>query len=312
MVTLITLSLIVLLVVPFLIASLEDKVALFHPEDDGAWTLARALAGGVHLRWSPDPRPIVWFESPAGKGRLHGFRRAGEREPWVELRIYLDVASHLAAKISTTDDHGLISFKGLKPYRAGEKEAHLARFYLQTNDSARFAQLLSLPSLRASLQDLKERIPTKNLELLFLNTLIIVKARWEGEQSELSQDGDALEQLGLPMRALGEQLAESVGEFVRLQRNGFLEEDECPVSGYPLQGRDLWRCEFCQSRLHRVCFESLGGCANPDCEGCTDGIHTTLTEERSASLYQALLDQIGDEEEPEDPQDADFNVEEDD
>ena len=68
MISLILFSIALLILLPLAVAFVEGHKRQLNPADDGYWTLARALLGGCHLRWSPDPTPIVWFDIGDGQG----------------------------------------------------------------------------------------------------------------------------------------------------------------------------------------------------------------------------------------------------
>ena len=119
------------------------------------------------------------------------------------------------------------------------------------------------------------------------------------KEEQGKSEGVLLESLGYIMSELGTQLAEGLEEFTQLQRAGPSPEGECSASGQLLTGGDLWQCRDCGMHLHRVCFESLGGCVDPDCEGCADGVPAALTRRGEAERYQQLLDSLPDE--PDEP-----------
>ena len=115
-------ALVALFILPILVSIAESQRQKVTSDDEGFWTLSRALMGGCHIKLDPDPMPIVWFDVGLSQGRLHISQRAGDQGWWFEGRIYLSSPVGFAARLHTP------STSPLQPALPGNESQNILLF----------------------------------------------------------------------------------------------------------------------------------------------------------------------------------------
>ena len=276
MILLILFSLALTISVPLVIALIEKNRSQLNLKDDGWWTLGRALLGGVHVKWRPDPTPVVWFEVEERQARIHTYQRAGEVGWWIEARVYLGAPLHFAARLTSPADEplypslpGFVSYEPSKDHESIQED--LKSFGIETNDRKRLELCLLAGDFRGVLASLKTGLNFKQCEVFILNQLLIVRGRSES----LKWGGDVVERFG---PQLAEALRALTGPLLHITRKGRqqrLSRHECPVTAIILN-EELWRCEGCGTAMHRTAAEVLRGCCEPHCESTVDGVDEVI------------------------------------
>ncbi|MBM4291121.1 MAG: hypothetical protein FJ138_06480 [Deltaproteobacteria bacterium] len=264
------------LCVPLLVALMESHRARLNLKDDGAWTLARALAGGVHIRWRPDPTPVVWFELDGGvPARVHTYQRAGQQGMWIEARAYLTAPLHLAARLSTPATAPLDpSLPGLTSYEPSKESRALLEdlkaFSIETNDRKRLEQCLLTSECRAVVTGLRAALKLDRCEVLILNQVLVARALSRRQVSA----GELFERTGPQLAEALRALSATLLDLAAKGRSPTLGPSECPLSAAPLaaDADEVWACPSCGRRAHRSAVELLMGCCDPWCEEATDGV----------------------------------------
>jgi hypothetical protein len=276
MVLIIFFCLLLTLVVPLLFVLMETHRKKFDPQDDGFWTVARAIMGGCHIRWNPDPNPIVWFDAGVNQGRLHVYQRAGEINWWIEGRIYLQAPLHFAARLCSPPQAPLKNnLPDLKIVEDKEKDAEkkLASFSLECNNEARFQQCLGQEELRLQLKSFRDIVKLHDCEVLLANQVLVLR----GCTNKNDPPGELIERFGPQLVNLMRDLSSSLSSFSDRNRINTLQSDECPASAISLK-EDLWSCPECSMRMQRKAMELMKGCINPHCELSVDGIPLIVLE----------------------------------
>ena len=259
------------LAIPLLIAMMESNRNQLDPQDDGAWTLARALMGGCHVRWTPDPTPIVWFDVNIYQARIHAYQRAGDSSWWIEGRIYLKEPLQFAARLCTPKELPLkITLKGMKPFELPQDANEgLGNFSIETNDEDRFTLCFTQTDIKDHFKVLRDLLKLKLCEVWITNHTLVIRGNVENKHFS----GEILESYGPQLAQALRSLTESLTDFTSRQPIRMMSGRICPVSAHPLTGADLWSCPLCAQKMHRVAMELFKGCMNPSCENTTDGIH---------------------------------------
>lgn len=276
MTLIILVSLLLTISLPLVVMLMESNRARLNLRDDGAWTLARALLGGVHISWRPDPTPIVWFEVEERPARVHAYQRAGEPGWWIEGRAYLGAPLHFAARLTSPAAAplspslpGFISYEPSKDHPSLQED--LKSFGIETNDRKRLESCMLAGNFRGVLTSLISGLGLTQCEVLLLNQLIIVR----GHAPKDRHPGDVIERSGPQLAEALRALSEPLLQIISQSRQPRLSAQECPATAIILN-EERWRCDQCGTRLHRTAVELLRGCCEPSCEGAIDGVHPSV------------------------------------
>ena len=263
-------------VIPLLIALMETHRKRFDPQDDGFWTVARAVMGGCHIRWNPDPNPIIWFDIGVNQGRLHAYKKAGDTHWWIEGRIYLTSPLHFAARLCTPPQEALKSnLPNLKPFeeKEGKADQKLSSFSLESNDAAKLQQCLGIEEFKQHLKSFRDLVKLHQCEVVMANQVLLLR----GSTQKDDRPGDLMEKFGPQLINLMRDLNNSLSSFFDRNRIHSLSQNECPVSAVQLDN-DKWVCPDCQLTMHRKAKEIMKGCVNPHCEQSVDGVPFDVLE----------------------------------
>ena len=263
-----------LITVPLLIAIAESQRQKISSDDEGFWTLSRALMGGCHVKWSPDPLPIVWFDVGLSQGRIHISQQAGDHAWWFEGRIYLSSPLGFAARLHTPVSPPMLpSLPNMVTCEDEERdgELKLSGFSIESNAFPRLMQCLSEPDLRRWIKALKSSLKVSACELIFAHQVFVVRGRIESEE----KPSDITERIGPHlanwMRMVVTPLNQSSDRLIH-RADVYL----CPVSAvdirYGYEHDEIWKCPSCEQEMYRAAMEIMKGCVNPQCENCLDGI----------------------------------------
>lgn len=264
------------LCVPLVVALMESHRARLNLKDDGAWTLGRALVGGVHIRWRPDPTPVVWFELEGQvPARVHTYQRAGEQGLWLEARAYLTAPMHLAARLSAPPSPPLDpSLPGLTSYEPSKESKALLEdlkaFGIETNDRKRLEQCLLASECRGVITGLKAALKLDRCEVLILNQVLVVRGLSRREPSP----GELFERSGPQLAEALRALSAALLDLAAKGRSPTLGPSECPLSSASLATDldEVWSCPSCGQRAHRSAVELVMGCCDPWCDEAADGV----------------------------------------
>ena len=273
-------ALVALFILPILVSIAESQRQKVTSDDEGFWTLSRALMGGCHIKLDPDPMPIVWFDVGLSQGRLHISQRAGDQGWWFEGRIYLSSPVGFAARLHTPSTSPLQpALPGFTVVNDADKESELALsgFSIETSARPRLMQCLEEDDLRLLIKSLKSSLKVNTCEILFANRVFVVRGR--------IRDGDSASDIA---ERVGPHLANWLRQLVvpltqasdRLNNRN--EHFQCPVSAtdlrYGYENGEVWRCSKCGSEMYRAAMELMKGCVTPSCSGAIDGISEDVLE----------------------------------
>lgn len=261
---------------PLLVALMESHRARLNLKDDGAWTLGRALVGGVHIRWRPEPTPVVWFELEGQvPARVHTYQRAGEQGLWIEARAYLTAPMHLAARLSAPAAPPLDpSLPGLTSYEPSKESKalldELKSFGIETNDRKRLEQCLLASDCRGVVTGLRASLKADRCEVLILNQVLVVR----GLSKHAPSAGELFERSGPQLADALRALSAALLDLAVKGRSPTLGPSECPLSSASLgaDADEVWGCPACGQRAHRSAVELLMGCCDPWCDEAADGV----------------------------------------
>lgn len=298
MISIALLCLIIFLVVPSLVAIAESQQPTISTDDEGYWTLARALLGGCHLKWTPEPLPIVWFDVGLSQGRLHMFQRAGDRSCWFEGRVYLSLPLGFAARLSQPASPPLQpTFPGMHVIEDPEEDSDLklTGFSLESNAPPRLMQCLGTDEVRPLIKALKGALKVNTIEFIFAHHVFIVRGSLTSDErpSELAERLGP--QLANWMRLMITPLNQSSD---RLISRG--DRTLCPASAIDLriaeEHGEIWTCTECSLKMYRASSEVMKGCVNPSCEGTIDGIaDEVLSSGRpQIEIKEVDIEEVGD------------------
>ena len=298
MISIVIFCLVIFLTLPALIAVAEAQQPKIKTDDEGYWTLARALLGGCHLKWTPDPLPIIWFDVGLSQGRLHMFQRAGDPSWWFEGRIYLSVPLGFAARLSQPPAEPLqptLPEMHVIEDAEREPELKLSGFSLESNATPRLMQCLSTDEVRPLLKALKPALKVNTLEFLFAHHVFVVR----GSMISNEQPSEIAERIGPQlanwMRLMITPLNQSSDRLI--SRN---DQEFCPVSAVDLMNApergEIWNCKHCQLTMYRASAEVMKGCINPHCGGTIDGIHedVILSGRPQIEIREVDVEEVGD------------------
>ena len=298
MIYLTLLAIIALIVIPILVSIAESQRHRVTSDDEGFWTLSRALMGGCHLKLHPDPMPIVWFDVGLSQGRLHIGQRAGDNGWWFEGRLYLSSPLGFAARLHTPVAPPLQpSLPGMVIVEDDDKESELKlnQFSIETNARPRLMQCLDEDDVRLLIKSLKKALQVNTCELIFAHKVFIVR----GRVTEGSSASDVIERIGPHLANWLRQVVVPLNQSSDrlITRN---ESFQCPVSavdlryGYP--NGEIWRCPHCSTEMYRAAMEIMKGCINPKCESTIDGVSDEVMEKGRLHIEIQEVDQseIGD------------------
>lgn len=262
--------------IPLMIALIESNRAKLNLKDDGWWTLGRALLGGVHIKWNPDPTPVVWFEITDRQARVHTYQRAGEAGWWIEARVYLNAPLHFAARLTSPAADplhpSLPGFVSYEPSQENESiQEDLKSFGIETNDRKRLEHCLLVGGFRGVLASLKSGLNLKSCEVFILNQVLVVR----GHSAQERWGGDVIERYGPQLAEALRALTGPLLNIISKGRQRRLGPHECPATAIILN-EERWRCESCGSAMHRTAAEVLRGCLDPHCEDCADGVRRNV------------------------------------
>ena len=286
------------IVIPSLVAIAEAQQPKITTDDEGYWTLARALLGGCHLKWTPEPLPIVWFDVGLSQGRLHMFQRAGDASWWFEARIYLSLPLGFAARLAHPAAPPLQpTFPEMREIEDTEEDSELklSGFSIETNAAPRLLQCLSTDEVRPLLKALKGALKVSHIEFIFAHRVFVVRGSLMSDErpSELAE-------------RLGPQLA----NWIRLMIIPLNQSSDrlisrhdqalCPASAVDLRLADLhgetWTCPQCSLQMYRAASEVMKGCVNPHCDETVDGIaeEVILSGRPQVEVKEVDVDDVGD------------------
>ena len=260
--------------IPLLIALMESNRKELDVYDEGFWTLSRALMGGCHIKWDPDPTPIIWFEVGMAQGRLHTYKKAGDASLWIEGRVYLADPFNFAARFCTPRQNPLNpSFPNFVLYQdpKTEPEEQLSTFSIETNYPDRLTHCLDQTQMRVYLKKLRDVLKLQNCELILANQLMILRGSTKSEKTE----GILIESYGPQVADLIKWMTNEMMVYASMRGSVSHPDKICPASATPL-GEDVWSCPSCSTRLNRSAYEILKGCCLPNCEETIDGIKDCL------------------------------------
>lgn len=268
------------LTLPILIWIAESQRQKLTSNDEGFWTLSRALMGGCHIKIDPDPMPIVWFDVGLSQGRLHISQRAGDQAWWFEGRVYLSNPLGFAARLHTPVAPPLQpSLPGFAVIEDDDKGSELALsgFSIETSARPRLMECLEEDELRLLIKSLKTSLKVNTCEILFANKVFIVRGRiTEGESAS-----DVAEKVGPHLVNWLRMLVTPLNQASD-RLNNRNEHFQCPVSAtdlrYGYDHNEIWRCSECKSELYRAAMELMKGCVTPNCSGAIDGISEEVIE----------------------------------
>ena len=287
MISLILFSIALLILLPLAVAFVEGHKRQLNPADDGYWTLARALLGGCHLRWSPDPTPIVWFDIGDGQGRIHTYQSAGEDGWWLEGRVYMKRPCLFAARLCIPPQPPLnptLNQMNEIRYSKEKNDDLLKRFSFETSHTKRFEAWITTDSVREALSGIQSNLPLEKTEILITSQIIIIRGC--GHVQNDQSPGELVERLGLQLSQAMRELFEGVGDFIhsaRLKNSDELEVID-PVTGRPITG-EPWSCSKCGQRQEWNSMEIIRGCSNPECTDCIDGISYDVLKKSRPLIY---------------------------
>ena len=274
-------ALIALITIPVLVSIAESQRQKVTSDDEGFWTLSRALMGGCHIKLDPDPMPVVWFDVGLSQGRLHISQRAGDQGWWFEGRVYLSSPLGFAARLHTPAasplQPALPGFQVVEDKDQIDSELSLKGFSIETNARPRLIECLEEDELRVLIKSLKSALKVNTCELLFANKVFIVRGRIADGDSA----ADVAERIGPHLVNWLRQLVTPLNQASD-RLNNRNEHFQCPVSAsdlrYGYDHGEIWRCSKCRSELYRAAMELMKGCVTPDCDGAVDGIPDEVLE----------------------------------
>ena len=256
-----------------MVAIAEAQRPKITSDDEGYWTLARALMGGCHIKWSPEPLPIIWFDVGLSQGRLHMYQQAGDSAHWFEGRIYLSQPLGFAARLASPAAPPLQpSFPNMVEVEDEQKDAELklSGFSIETNAKPRLMKCLSADELRPLLKSLKAVLKLSSVEFIMAHKVFVIRGciKDSAPPSELAE-------------RFGPQLVNwmrlTIGPLTEFSDRLLIKESElCPASAVEIsktfERRELWECHECGEMMYRVAMEVMKGCVNPHCESTVDGL----------------------------------------
>jgi hypothetical protein len=298
MIYLTLLAFLALLSIPILIAIAESQRQSINSNDEGYWTLSRALMGGCHIKWSPDPLPIVWFDVGLSQGRLHIARRAGDLGWWFEGRLYLSSSLGFAARLHSPEElplqPSLPSFIEIEDEEE-DSELKLSGFSIESNAPPRLMQCLAEDDVRKLIKSLKGSLKINTCEIFFAHRVFVVRGRLENENkaSDIAEKigphlANWLRQIVVPLNQSSDRL---------ISRDDY---NQCPVSAVDLtSGFDIgevWQCSSCDLKMYRTAMEIMKGCVNPHCEQTIDGVseEVILSGRPHLEIIEVDKSEIGD------------------
>jgi hypothetical protein len=258
------------LTVPLLIALMESNRKELDVYDEGFWTLARALMGGCHIKWDPDPTPIIWFEVGMAQGRIHTYKKAGDSSLWIEGRIYFTDPFHFAARLCTPRQDPLNpSFPQFSLYEdpKTEPEEQLSTFSIETNYADRLTHCLDQTQIRVYLKKLRDVLKLNQCELILANQVMILRGCTKNAKTE----GILIESYGPQIADLMKWMTNEMMVYASMRGTSSNTHKMCIASATPL-GEEIWSCPSCSTHLNRSAYEILKGCCQPQCEETIDGI----------------------------------------
>ena len=278
MIYLTVIAIIALISIPILVAIAEAQRHKIDSDDEGFWTLSRALMGGCHIKWTPDPLPIVWFDVGLSQGRLHVFQKAGDPAWWFEGRIYLSSSLGFAARLhsppATTLQPALPGFATYED-EEDDNELKLTGFSIESNAKPRLMKCLGEEDVRKLIKSLKSSLGIKSCEVLFAHRILVIRGKVEKEK----RASEVAERIGPHlanwMRLVVMPLSQSADRLISKD-----EEQHCPVSAVSLKNGyalgEVWSCPNCNTEMYRSAMEHMKGCINPHCENTVDGVHESV------------------------------------
>ena len=268
------LAVIALIMIPILIAIAESQRLRISTDDEGFWTLSRALMGGCHIKWRPDPMPVVWFDVGLSQGRIHIAQRAGETAWWFEGRIYLSSPLGFAARLHTPAEVPLQpSLPNMKICEDEERdgELKLSGFSIESNAAPRLMQCLSDADLRRWIKSLKSSLKVGACEIIFAHHVFVVRGRVDSDD----KPSDIAERIGPHLANWMRQIVVPLNQSSDRMINR-ADAHLCPVSAsdlrYGYEHDEVWQCPNCHQELYRAAMEIMKGCVNPSCSHCIDGV----------------------------------------
>lgn len=298
MIYLTLLALAALISIPILIAIAESQRQRVDSNDEGYWTLSRALMGGCHIKWNPDPLPVVWFDVGLSQGRLHIAKRAGDPAWWFEGRLYLSSSLGFAARLHSPPAPPLQpSLPGLSVVEDEEKdpELKLSGFSIESNALPRLIQCLAEDEVRTLIKSLKGSLKISTCEILFAHKVFVIRGRIadDGKASDVAEKigphlANWFRQIVVPLNQSSDRL---------ISRDDY---NQCPVSATDLsagfQLGEVWKCSGCGLEMYRTAMEIMKGCVNPHCENTIDGVSEDVILSGRPHLEVKEVDQseIGD------------------
>ena len=298
MISIAILCLVIFLVIPTLVAIAEAQQPKINTDDEGYWTLARALLGGCHLKWTPDPLPIIWFDVGLSQGRLHMFQRAGDPAWWFEGRIYLSMPLGFAARLAQPPAPPLQpTLPDMRTIEDTERDSELtlSGFSLESNAPPRLMQCLSTDEVRPLLKALKAALKVNTIEFIFAHHVFVIR----GSMMSDERPSEIAERIGPQlvnwMRLMITPLNQSSDRLISRSDHEF-----CPASAVDLMSApdrgEVWSCGHCQLTMYRAAAEVMKGCVNPHCEGTIDGIaeEVILSGRPQIEVREVDIDEVGD------------------
>lgn len=297
MITIIFISLSILLILPILVALAEAQRPAISSFEEGYWTVARALLGGCHVKWLPDPLPVIWFDVGLSQGRIHLFKRAGDQSWWFEGRVYLSQPLGFAARLATPVEEfqaqtfpKMVSVVDEEP----EVDLQLKNFTIETNASPRLMRCLSADEVRPLLKSLKATLKLHSVEFIMAHQVFVVR----GNLNSSSPPSELVERFGPQLANWFRLIISPLNQFSGqlLSREGEL----CPASAIDLsEGEDLgevWGCHLCGTRMYRVAMEVMKGCVNPACENTIDGVAEEVIHSGrpQVEIHEVSPEEVGD------------------
>ena len=140
--------------------------------------------GGCHIKWNPDPLPVVWFDVGLSQGRLHVFQ-SGRSHWWFEGRIYLSSSPGFAARLhsppASTLQPALPGFITCED-EEDDNELKLNGFSIESNAKTPIDEVLGEEDVRKLIKSLKSSLDIKTCELLFAHRVLVVRGKVDKEE----------------------------------------------------------------------------------------------------------------------------------
>ncbi|MCA9560640.1 MAG: hypothetical protein KC583_18960 [Myxococcales bacterium] len=261
-----------LLLVPPLVAIIEQAVLVAGPRHVGFWALARSVAGTCHVPWGRRGSPIVRFSLPQAEGRARVVSLPGHRESVVEVRGYQRASFGFAGRVAAPPTApSRWRAPGLEPVRIFPEESEQLRgCSLESTDEGLLRWLLRHVETRKRVDGLLAATGATSVEILFVGRVVILR----GVAPPGWRAGEAMEHIGPPLvealRLLSSDL-DDLGLALRNLGEAALSALRCPGCAGEV-GVDPWICPGCGRPQHRGCREMLQGCAYGDCAQAADAL----------------------------------------